>query len=805
MVTTAPEQTMLDVALDALAHGLAPVPPAEDGSKRPGVGAWKTYQQTAPTEDVVRGWYANGRTGIGIITGHVSGNLEMLEFEGRAIEENIADQFADLAAQAGLTALVDRINAGYCETTPAGGLHLLYRVTGPIAGNTKLARRPATPEELAANPDDPIRVLVETRGEGGYVVVAPSHGAVHPTGSGWVLLNGGFDTIATITEDERDQLHRVARALDTLPAPVTLARPPAAPMHVGDDERPGDAYNHDPNVADRTLQLLERHGWVQVFARPHDGHQDIHLRRPGKNIGTSAVLHMDAGTLVNFSSSVAGFDQEQGYTPFAVLAQLDHHGDYQAAAKALRPHGPRDDLSWAIIDADTGEITQPAPPRAATTAAQLPDEFWTSRPSLEHIRQAARSRLVSPDAVLGAILTRVAAITPHMVEIPAIISSALGLTYFVGIVGPSSSGKSAAASVASELLPAPEHILDRLPIGSGEGMVEIMFDLVTEEDENGKKTKVKRQTRYAALFHIDEGAVLADLGNRQGTTLLPTLRSAYSHQTLGNTNASAERKRILDGKKYVYGITLGIQPEWAGPLLGDVAAGTPQRIVWVTANDPAAPDHTPGWPGQLDWEPPPMDVLRERSVIRDGSQRYPLTVHPDIEREIKGHRLSALRAEVHEDAKDAHLRLSRLKTAALLTLLDRRMDIGVEDWDLAGTVIDTSRRIRQQVEGTLHALDAAREQAATDKHARRELYVEDTKEKRALASAVKSVANKVLQHHDTGEHVDPAGCSKRCCHAAIASKHRPLVPTDDAIVEAEHRGFIVRQADRFTPGDARPA
>lgn len=805
MVTINDTPTILDAALDALRHGFAVVPPAEDGTKRP-MGEWKKFQQHLPGADDVIGWYSAGRTGIGVVTGAVSGNLEMLEFEGRAVEEDITEAFADLAAAAGLTDLVNRINAGYCETTPTGGLHLLYRVTGaPVAGNTKLARRPATPAELAEKPDDPIRVLIETRGEGGYVVVAPSHGSVHATGDGWVLLNGGFDQVAVITADERDELHRIAKALDTLPgpaAPTSTMPGPAAVFDIGDGDRPGDAYNHDPAAASRTLQLLERHGWTQVFTRPHDGHDDIHLRRPGKNIGTSAVLHMDAGTLVNFSSSVAGFDQEAGYTPFAVYTLLEHGGDYQAAARHLRPHGPTDDLSWAHINGSTPHATTVAA-KLAADGAHLPDEFWASRAALQHIRAAARSRLVAPDAVLGAILARVAAITPHMVEIPAIVGSPIGLTYYVGIVGPSSAGKSAAAAVAGELLPAPDHILDRLPIGSGEGFVDILFDLVTEEGENGKKRKVKRQTRHAAIFHIDEGAVLADLGNRQGTTLLPTLRTAYSHGTLGNTNASSETKRVVDGKTYVYGVTLGIQPEWAGPLLADVAAGTPQRFVWVTASDTHAPDTAPDWPGELDWQPPPGDLLRQRSVIRGGQQRFPLGVHPDIAKTIIDDRRATVRGETVHDAADAHRMLSQLKTAALLALLDKRVDVGPDDWHLAETIATTSRRIRQAIAGTLAALDAGKENAALERHARRELHVEQTKEARVLGQAAKAIANVVHRHKETGEHA-PSGCVAKCVRNATNHRHRQVVTVDEAISEAERLRWIVRDGDLFLPGDSRP-
>lgn len=354
MVTSQDTPTLLDLALDALDHGFSVVPPKEDGTKRPD-GPWTEYQQRLPTEDELRAWYANERHGIGVVCGTVSGNLEMLEFEGRAVDADIHDEYANLAAEAGLTELVDRVFHGYCEWTPTGGLHLLFRVAGPAAGNLKLARRPATADELAEDANTRIKVLIETRGEGGYVIVAPSGGPIHPEGGGWLLTEGGFDQIATVTVEERDQLHRLARVLDRMPTPPAPTDTHKAsivqPADVG--QRPGDTYNTQPDVASSTLQLLERHSWTRVFERAHGDHIDVHLRRPGKNIGTSAVLHLDAGTFVVFSTSTQ-FEAEEAYTPFAVYTVLEHAGDYSRAASTLRPASANStNLSDLIVQAPT--------------------------------------------------------------------------------------------------------------------------------------------------------------------------------------------------------------------------------------------------------------------------------------------------------------------------------------------------------------------------------------------------------------------------------------------------------------------
>jgi hypothetical protein len=51
----------------------------------------------------------------------------------------------------------------------------------------------------------------------------------------------------------------------------------------------------------------------------------------------------------------------------------------------------------------------------------LPADFWQARPELAHVQAAAHSRGRSPDAVLGAVLARLSADTPHPVQVPAVV------------------------------------------------------------------------------------------------------------------------------------------------------------------------------------------------------------------------------------------------------------------------------------------------------------------------------------------------------------------------------------------------
>lgn len=314
---------MLETALAAHHAGLCVLPPREDGTKAPDTNAWKHYQTVLSSRQEIHAWYAAGqRSGIGFVTGAVSGNLELLDFD----DVETYETFRELAHAAGLGILVERVEAGYLEASP-GGRHWLYRCE-TITGNTKLARRPA---------GEGIHVLIETRGEGGYVVAAPSNGRVHPEGGVYRLLRGGVGSIATITPDERAELHRIAASLDRMPK-ADARDPRTAGAGNG---RPGDDYNERGDV----LGLLEAHGWTVVF----ESGGVTHLRRPGKDRGTSATFGLGSGgrLFYPFTTSTA-FDAEQPYCPFAVYATLEHGGDFKAASKALRHQGygePPDDTA----------------------------------------------------------------------------------------------------------------------------------------------------------------------------------------------------------------------------------------------------------------------------------------------------------------------------------------------------------------------------------------------------------------------------------------------------------------------------
>ena len=78
---TEPVLSTLDTAMAYARAGLCVIPIRADGSKRPSLSSWGSYQKVRPTEDAIRGWWSDGHHGIAIIGGMVSGNLECIDFD----------------------------------------------------------------------------------------------------------------------------------------------------------------------------------------------------------------------------------------------------------------------------------------------------------------------------------------------------------------------------------------------------------------------------------------------------------------------------------------------------------------------------------------------------------------------------------------------------------------------------------------------------------------------------------------------------------------------------------------------------
>lgn len=303
---------MLDIAKNYLDLGLAVLPAGKD-AKRPVVNSWKEFQGRLPTDVEIDAWFSNACDGVCVITGKVSGNLEVIDFDNKgelfeAWKEQVPEKLFDKLV---------------IERTPSGGYHAVYRCESEICGNLKLAQRKT----------DKVQTLIETRGEGGLFLCAPT--------GGYEFIGNGFDGLSVISESDRETLLEAAWGLNEyVPEPVRHSEH----QRQYDGLRPGDDYNLRGNVR----EILTGSGWVYAGT----GGDNEKWRRPGKTKGWSATLRKSDSCFYVFSSNAAPFDSSQAYSAFAVFTLLECDGDYRSATRKLVEMGFGD----KAIVAETGDV-----------------------------------------------------------------------------------------------------------------------------------------------------------------------------------------------------------------------------------------------------------------------------------------------------------------------------------------------------------------------------------------------------------------------------------------------------------------
>jgi hypothetical protein len=353
--------------------GLCVLPVRSDGTKAPDVRSWIQYKvERSNPEDHDR-WFNDGRrTGIGVVTGAVSGNVELIEFEGLAVREGILDAVTELATNSGLADLWRTVTTGWADRSPSGGVHYKVVVKGrPAAANKKLARRLAhedeyTPEERQRVAEKPgtkiVRVLIETRGEGGFVVIAPSHGSTHSSGEPYVRLAGGPATMAVVEPEDLDAIYALCQAFDAMPmaeAPKTAPRPAA--RRPDGSLRPGDDFE-------------ARASWEDILRgifRPLStrGSETYWGWADGVG-GVKATTGRDEHDRLFVFATGSEFQSEVPYSKFGAYALLNHGGDHKAAARELARHGYGSRRLAAVGGAPSG----PAPAAPEPQADDAPSE-----------------------------------------------------------------------------------------------------------------------------------------------------------------------------------------------------------------------------------------------------------------------------------------------------------------------------------------------------------------------------------------------------------------------------------------------
>lgn len=344
---------MKELAEQYRAWGLNVVP---CGAKKvPSIGQYAQYYEQPYTGGGFEGAY-----GIGVLCGKTSGGLEVVDVDSKYQEHR--DLFGSI--QELVSNIHEELWASLViERTPSGGFHLFYRCE-VVEGNQKLAARLPNEGEIAkaaAESKKPPKsvVLVETRGMGGFCVVAPT--------PGYELMQGSFDLIPTISPEDRDIILTACRSLNEVENRVELPRTPK-PQYVqpyvpiSGEISAWDDYNQRTNV----LDLLTGAGWRVV---KHEGNI-IRLAHPAQRTSKPTAFVNAARNYFGTFSTNTEFEpynkygsRKNGYSPFNIYALWRHNGDKRAAAKDLyqQGYGTRKELRPKTMQVSERRSAIPSP------------------------------------------------------------------------------------------------------------------------------------------------------------------------------------------------------------------------------------------------------------------------------------------------------------------------------------------------------------------------------------------------------------------------------------------------------------
>ena len=300
---------LLIAAYEYINNGICVIPTNEN--KIP-CTEWKKFQDKIITiEEAEEGFELPYAKTLSVVCGKSSKNLEVIDIDTKYdltgdLFKNYMQDITDNDSELAKNLLIIQ--------TRSGGYHMYYHCD-VIQGNQKLAQRPSSDDEVKLNPGDRIKVLIETRGQGGYVVAPPS--------AGYKITQGSV--IPTITPEQRDILIELARSFNE------VVEPPKREYVATNPQKeffttPWDDYNNRGDI----IGLLMLHGWSKV----KENSLRSYFRRPGKSKGISADYNHKLRLFKSFTTS-SEFEVGHAYTHYGVFKILECRGDSREAAKKL--------------------------------------------------------------------------------------------------------------------------------------------------------------------------------------------------------------------------------------------------------------------------------------------------------------------------------------------------------------------------------------------------------------------------------------------------------------------------------------
>ena len=251
----------------------------------------------------------------GLVCGTVSGHVEAIDFDLKYDQSGDLFQSYCKLMESKFPGILSKL---VIQTTKSKGYHFVYRCS-EIQGNQVLAKRQDG------------KALIETRGEGGYIVIAPS--------PNYELVQGTFLDIPEITPLEREALFQIAESFNQYKEPekkpekVSFATPdsnspfrPQAGTHI-------DAFGKFCQVVP-IIDLLLASGWD--YAGEAQGRSLV--KRPGESDAGHSGNIKD--NLFRCHSTSTEFHTDKTYNPVQAFAMLRYGTlDLSAAGREIHKLG----------------------------------------------------------------------------------------------------------------------------------------------------------------------------------------------------------------------------------------------------------------------------------------------------------------------------------------------------------------------------------------------------------------------------------------------------------------------------------
>lgn len=326
-------------------------------------------------------------------------------------------------------------------------------------------------------------------------------------------------------------------------------------------------------------------------------------------------------------------------------------------------------------------------------------DYFGDTALLAWCRDHARTRVISPAALLGATLARVSAETSPRLRV-ALPTGPVALNLYALLVGPSGSGKSRAMS---ELEAAWCWQAQTIHPSTGEGIIDTYTRTIKGE-------VVQRTDRAFGI--IDEIETIRRIAQREGSTIMSVLRSIWNGSPAGMTNRT-EKGGVRAGKARL-GLVVGVQPRLAGWLFDDAVAGTLQRFLWFPATDMTRPPTTP--------------------AVSAGVMPLRLPTASDIgDMSCEGSIAEAIAAETLarttsdwaslDDDHDSHGSIQALRIAGLLAAAEGRTHVSEADYRTAKAIKADSDNTRDRCAAIIAVDNNRKRENATKALAERSIAV----------------------------------------------------------------------------------